>query len=182
MIQMYNTKTFNDIFENAADFKANYDLYQAAAGQLNLMDETDCAITWQLLSAKYGNNPIANWSEDQFKLKIWQTMFQYGPTWVKKLDVQQILRGLTADQIAQGDFNVYNTALAPDSAISTDPTPYINQQNTSRRTKSVLGSYNELLILLENDVTEEYISKFKKLFLTVLDTRDYIYVTEGEDE
>lgn len=181
-MQMYNTKTFNEIFDNAADFKANYDLYQTAAGQLNLMDETDCAITWQLLSAKYGNNPIANWSEDQFKLKIWQTMFQYGPTWVKKLDVQQILRGLTAEQIAQGDFSVYNTALAPDSAISTDPTPYINQQNTSNRTKSPLKAYNELLILLENDVTEEYISKFKKLFLTVLETRDYIYVTEGDED
>ena len=182
MMQMYNTKTFNEIFENAADFKANYDLYQAAAGLLNLMDETDCAITWQLLSAKYGNNPIANWSEDQFKMKIWQTMFQYGPTWVKKLDVQQILRGLTPAQIAQGDFNVYNTALAPDSAVDPDPTPYINQQNTSKRTKSTLGAYNELLMLLDTDVTEEYISKFKKLFLTVLDTRDYIYVTEGDED
>lgn len=182
MMQMYNTKTFNEIFENAADFKANYDLYQAAAGQLNLMDETDCAITWQLLSAKYGNNPIANWSEDQFKMKIWQTMFQYGPTWVKRLDVQHKLRNLTDDQIIQGDFSVFNTSLAPDSAPSPDITGYINQQNTSNRKKNPLKAYNELLILLDTDVTEEYVSKFKKLFLTVLETRDYIYVTEGDED
>ena len=180
MIPMYNTKTFNDIFENASSFQDNYDALQGEL-TMNAIADDYVALTWQLLSAKYGNSPIANWSEDQFKMKVWQTMFQYGPTWVKRLDVQQTLRGLTTDQIVQGDFSVFNTSLAPDGAPSPEITGYVNQQNTSNRKKNPLKAYNELLILLDTDVTEEYIGKFKKLFLTVLETRDYIYVTEGED-
>ena len=185
MEAMYNTKKFNDIFPSAADFYDNYTALQTTAGLLNLMDETDCAITWQLITAKYGNNPICNWSEEQFKIKVWQIMFQYGPTWVKKLDIQHKLRNLSDAQLLLGDTSIYNTALHPDITPS-DQTltelPYISQQNVSKRSKNPLKAYNELLILLENDVTEEYISKFKKLFLTIVDPRSYIYVTEGEDD
>lgn len=186
MIPMYNTRTFNEIFENAADFKANYDLYQAAAGQLNLLDETDCNITWQLLSARYGNSPIANWSEDQFKLKVWQIMFEYGPTWVKKLDIQHTLRNLTDDQIMLGAKAIYNAALNPAQAPSTDTldeVQYINQQNVSKRVKNRVQAYGELESMLDTDVTNLYISKFKKLFMTVVDpSRTLIYATdEGED-
>lgn len=186
MIPMYNTKTFNDIFPDVESFKDNYDTCQSTAGLTNKLDDTDVAITWQLLTARYGNNPIANYSENQFKLKLWQIMFQYGPTWVKRNDIQVELRGLTADQIRSGEFSIYNTALNPATAPSTNDTTelnYINQQNTSRKQKSVLGAYNELLLLLETDVTGDYIDKFKKLFLTVVDPRrTYIYATEGEEE
>lgn len=188
MRPMYNTKLFNEIFPDIESFKDNYDICQSTAGLTNKLDDTDVAITWQLLTAKYGNNPIANWSEDQFKLKIWQIMWQYGPTWVKRNDIQGELRALTADQIRAGDFSIYNTALNPATAPSDNDTTelnYINQQNTSRRKKSVLGAYNELMLLLETDVTAEYIDRFKKLFMTVVDpSRTFIYVTEdeGEDE
>ena len=185
MIPMYNTKKFNEIFPDAASFKDNYDTFQATAGLTNILDDTDVAITWQLLTAKYGSNPIANWSEDQFKIKVWQIMFQYGPTWVKRNDIQGELRALTADQIKAGEFNIYNTALNPATAPSDNDTTelnYINQQNTSRRQKSVLGAYNELMLLLDTDVTAEYIDRFKKLFMVVVDpTNTFIYTTEGEE-
>ena len=185
MIPMYNTKKFNEIFPDAASFKDNYDTFQATAGLTNKLDDTDVAITWQLLTAKYGSNPIANWSEEQFKIKVWQIMWQYGPTWVKRNDIQGELRALTADQIKAGDFSIYNTALNPATAPSTNDTTelnYINQQNTSRRTKSVLGAYNELMMLLETDVTAEYIDRFKKLFMVVVDPANtFIYTTEGEE-
>ena len=112
-------------------------------------------------------------------------MWQYGPTWVKRNDIQGELRALTADQIRAGDFNIYNTALNPATAPSdNDKTElnYINQQNTSRRQKSVLGAYNELMLLLETDVTAEYIDRFKKLFMVVVDPANtFIYTTEGEE-
>ena len=185
MEAMYNTKKFNDIFPSAADFYDNYTALQATAGLLNLMDETDCAITWQLITAKFGNNPIANWSEDQFKLKIWQIMFEYGPTWVKKLDIQHKLRNLTDEQIMTGAKAIYNQALHPDITPS-DSTmtelPYISQQNVSNRVKNRVQAYGELEALLDTDVTGQYIDKFKKLFLTIVDPRAYIYVTEGEDD
>ena len=185
MIPIYNTKKFNEIFPDAASFKDNYDTFQATAGLTNILDDTDVAITWQLLTAKYGSNPIANWSEDQFKIKVWQIMFQYGPTWVKRNDIQGELRALTADQIKAGEFNIYNTALNPATTPSDNDTTelnYINQQNTSRRQKSVLGAYNELMLLLDTDVTAEYIDRFKKLFMVVVDPANtFIYTTEGEE-
>lgn len=185
MIPMYNTKKFNDIFPDAQSFKDNYDTYQTTAGLLNLLDDTDKALTWQLLTAKYGNNPIANWSETQFKLKCWEIMFQYGPTWVKKLDIQHTLRGLTETDLLQDDKAIYNTALAPNTAPSTatlEEVQYISSQNTTNRKKNKIRAYNELLRLLENDVTEEYLDRFKKLFLIITDPRAYIYVTEDEGD
>ena len=185
MIPMYNTKTFNDIFENATDFKANYDTLQGGL-TMNAIAADYVTLTWQLLSARYGNSPIANWSEDQFKLKVWQTMFEYGPTWVKKLDIQDKLRNLTDTEIMQGAKSIYNAALNPATPPSTDTldeVEYINQQNVSKRVKNRVAAYGELESMLDTDVTNLYISKFKKLFMTVVDpSRTLIYATdEGED-
>ena len=47
------------------------------------------------IKAKYGNNPIANKDINQFKYKLFSTVFMYGPTWAKRLDIQKILRFFT---------------------------------------------------------------------------------------
>ena len=149
MIPMYNTKKFYEVFPTLEDFKDNYDTFQSVANLTNKLDDTDIAITYQLLYARYGNSHIANFSVDQFKMRVWQTMFQYGPSWVKELDIQQALRDADISTLAEGDKAIYNTALAPDSAISSEETEYINQQNVTKRTKSPLAAYNELLLLLK---------------------------------
>ena len=186
MKPLYNTKLFNEIFPTAESFKESYDVFQATAGLLNLLDDTDIALTWQLITAKYGNTPISSWSEDQFKLKCWQTMFQYGPTWVKKLDIQHTLRNLSYDDIMTGATAIYNTALNPDTVPSTQSTnelPYINEQHVSKRLKNIVQAYGELEMLLDTDVTEQYLSKFKKLFMYIVDpTCTYIYETEDEGD
>lgn len=184
MIPMYNTKKFCEIFPDAESFKDNYDTFQSTAGLTNILDDNDKAITWQLLMAKYGNNPIANWSEEQFKLKVWQIMFQYGPTWAKRLEIQEKARKLTDSELLAGDKTIYNTALAPNQTPSTsslEEVDFISQQNTANKKKSKMNAYNDLLILLDTDVTAEYIDKFKNLFLiVVLPTFTDIYVTEED--
>ena len=57
---------------------------------------------YYLLYAKYGNSPIANFDETQFKYKLFSVIFMYGPTWEKKLEIQATLRGLTEAQIKTG--------------------------------------------------------------------------------
>lgn len=186
MEKLYNTRTFSQIFPELEDFSDNYDTFQSTAGLTNKLDNNDVAITWQLLMAKYGNNPIANWSEEQFKLKIWQIMFQYGPTWAKRLELQEKARGLTDDEILVGDKTIYNVALAPNQEPSTsslEEVDFISQQNTANRKKSKMSAYNDLLILLDTDVTEDYLDKFKKLFLVVvLPTMTDIYITDEEED
>lgn len=186
MEAMYNTKTFNEIYDDSGSFLFYYKAFQNDYGDINKLDDTYVRLTWQLLSAKYGNNPMANWSEDQFKLKVWQLIFEYGPTWVKRLQVQKELRDLDITELIQGDKSIYNTALAPNQSPSTqslEETPYISQQNVSNRKKSKMHAYDELLMLLKTDVTAEYLSKFKELFLKVVDpNRTFIYVSDVEGE
>lgn len=59
-----------------------------------------------MLYARYGNNPIANYDETQFKYKVFSVIFQYGPTWEKRLSVQETLRGMQiADLLDNGSIN-----------------------------------------------------------------------------
>lgn len=186
MLKMYNTKTFNEIYDNSADFITDYTTYETSISDVNKIDNKYVTITWTLLTAKYGNTPIANWSEEQFKMKVFTIMFQYAPTWVKRLDIQDKVRALTETDIITGDKTIYNQALAPNQSPSTaslDEVNFISSQNTANKKKSKMNAYNDLLMLLDTDVSQEYIDKFKKLFLYVVKpSYDDIYVTEGEDE
>lgn len=181
MLPMYNTKLFNEIFDDAESFKDNYDTFQAAAGLTNKLDDTDIAITFQLLSAQYGNTPIANLSESQFRIKIWQIMFEYGPSWVKRLDIQQALRDASIADLREGQKYITNTALNPDQAPSTEETSYINQQNVSKSKTSLLGTYSNLLELIKFDVTKEYVDRFAPLFLKIVIPRTNLYYQNEEE-
>ena len=112
-------------------------------------------------------------------------MFMYAPTWAKRLDIQDKVRSLTDSDIIAGDKTIYNQALAPNQAPSTstlEEVDYISSQNTANKKKSKMNAYNDLLMLLETDVTKEYIDRFKKLFLTIVEPSvTAIYVTEDEE-
>ena len=94
MIPQYTTVLFTDIWDSAEDFKADLD-DSAFAGCMqdgSTQGQPDnVSLLYYLLYAKYGNNPIANNDVTQFKYKIYSVMFQYGPTWEKKLDIQHKL-------------------------------------------------------------------------------------------
>lgn len=95
MRQMYNTKTFIEIFDEYATFK--YDYNDCKFPKMIDSDDTDNKISslqtlYYLLYSKYGNSPIANWDEEQFKYKLFGIVFQYGPNWEKKLEIQKLLR------------------------------------------------------------------------------------------
>lgn len=185
MEAMYNTKTFNEIYDNSSDFLADYTAYESSLSNLNKVDNKYVITTWTLLTARFGNSPICNWSEEQFKLKCFSTMFMYAPTWAKRLDIQDKVRALTDADIIAGDKTIYNQALAPNQAPSTatlEEVNFISSQNTANKKKSKMNAYNDLLMLLETDVTKEYTDRFKKLFLTIVEPSvTAIYVTEDEE-
>ena len=84
MIPMYSTKKFTDYFVTVDEFIEEYN----AAAIPTTISETSAKTLYYLLFSKYGNNPIANYDETQFKYKIWATIFQFGPTWEKRLEIQ----------------------------------------------------------------------------------------------
>ena len=165
----YRTRTFVDIFPKVTDFTHGYTYSEFP---LAFLDIKKLNLIYYLLYARYGNSSIASSDENQFKYKLYSTVFMYGPTWEKRLEIQEKLRNLTDDEILKGSTAIYNSAINPSAAPTTqtlDELNYINSQNTTKHKKSKLEGYAILENLLKTDVTEEFISKFKKLFITIVE-------------
>lgn len=186
----YDTKLFSEIYSEASKFVADYKasgLYDATSGHLNnsLSDEKATTLFY-LLYAKYANNPIANLDENQFKYKMWSIIFKYGPTWEKKLDIQNKIRELTEDEIRVGSKAIYNHAYNPSTEPSTaslEELTAINEQTTTNYKKSKVDAYMALWQIIVSDVTGAFIKKFESLFKQfVTPERTWIYVQELEDE
>lgn len=178
----YRTKKFTDFYPIAQDFINDYHLNGIPA---TITDDSANTLFY-LLYARYGNSHIINSDENQFKYKLFSIVFQYGPTWEKRLDIQNKLRNLTEDELMRGTKAIYNTANNPGTEPSTgslEELQYINSQNTTGYKKSKMDAYANLLALLDTDVTEDFIKKFGKLFITILEPREPLwYATEiGED-
>lgn len=181
MIPMYSTKKFTDYFGTVDEFITEYN----EAAIPTTISEVSARTLYYLLFSKYGNNPIANYDETQFKYKIWATIFQFGPTWEKRLEIQTRLRNMSEKEIMAGAKSIYNTALNPDQTpdtSQTDELSYVSNQNVNKQTKSVLGAYAELWNMLRIDVTREFLDKFKDLFRTVvMPDHTYVYGTYEEE-
>ena len=270
MIPQYDTKIFTDIWNRVSEFIYDYQ----HVGIPTTISTSNATTLYYLLYARYANNPIANYDEEQFKYKIFSIIFQYGPTWEKKLSIQQTLRGLQlSDLIDDGSFSelfghqgangstkttssnstrtidndttstgtvtvdtddtttdVNNHAFNPGTTPAVDaytPLNYINDQTAKKNvidgtqettndlagtsdttdqvyangtdtisgndsstdqtnrtfTRGKLKAYEHLLMLLDSDVTGEFIAKFKVCFKQfVLPERTWIYVSEEDEE
>jgi hypothetical protein len=78
---------------------------------------------------------------------MFSVIFQYGPTWEKKLDIQEKLRDLTEAEILAGAKAIYNHAFNPETTPSTaslEELNYINDQNITNYKKSKLEAYSIL--------------------------------------
>ena len=181
MIPQYSTKLMTEIWPSAESFLTDFE----NAGIPAMITVSSATTLYYLLYARYGNNPIANRDEEQFKYKVLSIIFQYGPTWEKKLDIQAKLRSIPDTELLVGSKAIYNAALNPSTAPSTsalDELTYINQQNTTNYKKSKMDAYGQLWELLNTDVTGPFIEKFKKCFKQfVAPERPLLYVTEEEE-
>lgn len=110
----------------------------------------------------------------------------YGPTWEKRLDVQEKVRALSEDELREGGKSIYNTALNPSTEPSTsslEELQTINTQNTANRKRSKLDAYSTLVALLETDVTAYFLDRFRELFLKVVAPELPLwYETESEGD
>lgn len=181
LIPGFATKTFTEIYETVNDFC--YDYQHVGIPTTILVN--NAMTLYYLLYAKYGNTPIANWDENQFKYKLFGVIFQYGPTWEKRLDIQTKLRNLTETELLSGAKTIYNHAYNPETEPKTgDITElnYINEQNTQNFVKNKLNAYSELMSLLETDVTGEFLDRFNICFKKFARPGTYLYVEDEDNE
>ena len=181
----YDTKLFTEVWEDKDEFLSDY----SGATQVGIpaiISNTNATTLYYLLYAKYGNNPIANRDINQFKYKVFSIIFEYGPTWEKRLDIQGKLRTLTEDELVKGAKAIHNSALNPSTAPTTtslEELDYINAQNTTNYKKSKMEAYAQLWELLDNDVTSEFVNRFKICFKQfVRPERPLLYVTDVEED
>lgn len=181
MTPQYSTKLFTNIWVNEEDF-----ISDVKSSPLNLLSDSSLSVLFYLLYAKYGNSPIANNDENQFKFKVYSVIYQYGPTWEKRVEIQKKIRELNEEEIRVGNKAIYNRALNPSTDPSTctlDEILTINEQNTQGIKRSKLEGYSLLLDLLETDVTGEFISKFSICFKQfVMPEHPILYESEKEGE
>ena len=182
----YRTRSFNEIYDNLVDFKIDFEYYKSIGLNPNLLKSESINTIFYLICARYGNSHIANSDENQFKLKLFSFIFQYAPYWEKKLDIQSTLRGLTEDQLREGSKQINNHSYNPSTAPTTDTLDELlttNEQTATKFKKSRLDAYGILSDILERDVTEEFIGKFKKLFLIIVEPQLPLwYVTDTNSE
>ena len=175
MLMHSETKTFVNIFDDYDTFKDEYD--ESAFN--GVLTNTNLEILYYILYSRYGNSPIVDFDENQFKYKLFSIIWQYGPTWQKRLDIQKEIRDL--QDITEGSFAIYNSALNPSTEPSTDSDQilsYINQQNTTRYKKTPMDAYGQLWDLLAIDVTEQFINRFKPLFKQFIAPYTRLYESE----
>lgn len=107
----------------------------SSVGNSAKLEVADATTLYYLLYARYGNSSIANSDENQFKYKIFSTIYIGGATWAKKQEIQDKLRAMTEDEILAGTKAINNHAYNPQTAPTTDTVEelnYINEQNTTK--------------------------------------------------
>lgn len=177
----YRQKRFTDVYERVEDFLADY----KDCGIPTTISDNSAQTLFYLLYGSYGNDIVASSDINRFKYKLFSIIFQYAPNWEKQLEIQTKLRGLTEEDIRLGSRQIYNTAQNPSTEPSTDTTDelqYINNQNVTKNQRGVLEGYATLLSLLRTDVTQEFLNRFRKLFLTIVQPEEpLLYITEVDN-
>ena len=183
----YITKTFTQVYSRYEDFKADYDdLITLVSGGVQPLKADNIQATFYLLYARYGNTPIVNYDETQWKMKLFAVIATYGPVWERKKGIQKSLRDLTESDLLTGAKQIYNHAFNP----STEPTTteleeltHINDQNVTNNKKSKMEAYSILWANLHVDATDEYMNKFKNCFSRFVgDQHPIIYVEDLDNE
>lgn len=176
----YCNPSFIEVFNSAESFLEGYH----NCGIPTTITDESATTLFYLLYAKFGSTPIRSNDPNLFAYRVYQTIFQFGPTWEKRLDIQAELRklSLTDGELFQGSKQIYNHAMhdgsTPTTATLTE-LGYIDSQNTSNHRKSKTDGLAILDSLLEKDITADFLARFDKLFSKWLapDSPTY-YITE----
>lgn len=185
LVRKTNQRTLLDLYPSLGDFKADLD---GAYSPLkpDAEDET-ISTTYYMLIGRYGDSPILGYEDEgRWKLRLFTVYLSQTPIWEAKTALQKQIRGLSVDDIAKGSLSIYNTALNPNQAPSTDSLEeltYINSQNTSRRQISKLDAALGKYEALDASVNDDYLNAFAKLFtkFATADVPLHLYAYEEGD-
>lgn len=130
MFPQYDTKLMTEVWSEASAFLTDYQ----NAGIPTTISNQNATTLYYLLYAKYGNTPIANYDEQQWKYKMFSIIFQYGPTWEKRLDIQTTLRGLQiSDLLDNGSYRAISSQSGSETSSKTGSDNNTRTLNTTEK-------------------------------------------------
>ena len=130
MFPQYDTKLMTEVWSDASGFLTDYQ----NVGIPTTISTTNATTLYYLLYAKYGNTPIANYDENQWKYKVFSIIYQYGPTWEKRLDIQTTLRGLQiADLVDNGGYTTHGNQSGSETSSKTGSDNNTRTLNTTEK-------------------------------------------------
>jgi len=177
------TNTFGEIFPSLSDFTTGYanSHFPAVVGDSSL------SLIYYLLYAKYKNNNIKGDDQDQFKMRVFSIIFQHAPEFEKRLEIRDKINSidLSNDAWMQGTTQVFNNAQHPSNSpgtLSMEEIGQIDARSTTLTKKGIMESYMMLSSLIERDVTQEFIDKFKVLFSDIVTTSTVLLYDVPEED
>lgn len=185
------TRSFADIFPDFETFQSAWSAttfsQQAVALDQNIPEKegiSNLRLIYELLLGRYANSTIASSDENRFTLQCMSLVFQHGPTWIKRLEVQHTLHemDLNSQEFLHGSAQIFNSSLNPSESPSNDSfeaLSTINQQNVNLQKRDKFKALAILDELLRTDITAIFLDKFKYLFRTIVSPqRPLFYTTE----
>lgn len=160
---MYNTRIFSKIFSSSRQFAKEFFDSDLAIS----IDEKYIKQLYNLLYAEYGNSPIANDDENQFKYRLWSIIFKHGPEWIANLEIQEKVRKMSEEDFMKGSEVVMNHANNPGTPPGTEGTGeigYVDDQSVSKRKRGVAEALQFRQQMLSSDFTTIFVNRFKPLF------------------
>lgn len=155
------TERFVDVFPDFTTFKSEYTA--SPLSKTNTLADEALEALYYLLYARYGDRHTFSTDTNQFKYGLFSTIFMYGPTWARRLDLQTMARDLTADDMRRGDTSNNTHAINP-GTLSPDELNYINEQNKVVREHGKMEGIAMASALLTSDVSKSFLDKFASLF------------------
>lgn len=157
----YRQKKFTDVYPSVDKFMADYGNVGVPTTIKNELAET----LFYLLYGKYGNSTIASSDLTRFKYRLFSIIWEYGPTWEKKLDFQKVVRAWQdAEILAGGDYSSTTRHSITTKSQGKDETT----GNTNSETNT---SGNRLQNYADNPSTEPAITGDEPL--TYINRQDY---------
>lgn len=164
---------FTDLFPSLEEFKKQY-----AENSLPLesffgaTDSEQVSTFYYLMYASYGNSTIANADTNQFYYGLFSTLFQYGPNWWKRTEIQKKIRELTLEQLKTSSHLITNFAQNPSTAPandSTKPLDYIDTQDVSISVRGDIQALTSQADVLKDGEAKRFLDHFRHLFLRIVE-------------
>lgn len=167
---MYRTevqyKLFKNIFPDYATFASWYKSTPLSDNESDVPQEK----TFALIAYEYNDNHVA-FTDESFKQRFAIDIYTYYREFEETTKSILAMMQLTDEEIATADSYITNTAVIPETAMSTnvEEVDFVTTQQKQINKKGKLQVKREQLSAKRTFTTRTFIKRFKHLFVKIID-------------